>query len=146
MAHPEARDRDRENRGSTKALEQIPDKLCALEKEIMALDAVIPLHEVVVDPTKIAGCRPRASNLLPWGDMSRHILNYLRSENRPLNTLDIVMHVAKVGNVDFKACDRVRLTQLVRHRLAKRAASGILVSHHPSRTNEMGCWSLGEDC
>lgn len=40
----------------------IPDKIKTLQNELDALDAVIPLHEVPVDPTVIKGRSVRAAS------------------------------------------------------------------------------------
>jgi len=39
-------------------LDGLPEKIKAAKAELAALDAVVPLHEVQVDPQKIKGRRP----------------------------------------------------------------------------------------
>lgn len=56
----------------------IPDKVKALQKELDALDVVIPLHEVRVDPKVIAGSKPKGSALTQYGQLTRLLLRRTR--------------------------------------------------------------------
>lgn len=128
-----------------KTLLQLPVEIATLKQNLDALDAVIPLHEVVVDPLAIVGRRPRRRNVLPWGNMTRHILNYLRTEGRPLYSADIAMHVAKLENVDFTKFSKAWFSRRVGRQLKSLASKGLLERHHPSKTSAMGLWSLRAD-
>ena len=56
-----------------KQVRETPQKLKVLRVEIAALDIVIPMHEVVVDPAAIKSRRARGKATLPYGVMSRAI-------------------------------------------------------------------------
>lgn len=53
----------------------IPDKIKALQEELDALDAVIPLHKVPVDPKAIKGRKPKGPALARRGELTRFLLN-----------------------------------------------------------------------
>jgi hypothetical protein len=61
-----------------KLLDDIPRLLVELQRQLDAIDAVLPLHEVKVDPLQIVGRRPKSAPLLPFGVLSKGILKYLR--------------------------------------------------------------------
>src|SRR5574343_872315 len=48
----------------------IPDKISALQEELDAIDAVIPLHEVPVEPKVIKGRRPKRPALAKHGELT----------------------------------------------------------------------------
>lgn len=123
-------------------LEEMPIQLEQRKAELSAIDAIIPLHEVLVDPEAIAGTRPRSKNSMPMGNMKRHILNYLRSAKTPLYTDDIALHVAKLENIDLEAFPRKKFTRLISYRLKALVAQGVVQRHHPEQTSNIGRWSL----
>ncbi|MBY0411886.1 MAG: hypothetical protein K2Q97_17595 [Burkholderiaceae bacterium] len=126
-------------------LNNAPGQIARYQAELDALDAVIPLHEVLVDPKTIVGTRPRRKNSMPRGNMKRHILNYLRSADRPLYTHDIALHVAKLENIDLETFPRTRFMKLISYRLKGMTAEGSVQRHHPEQTSKMGRWSLRSD-
>lgn len=125
-----------------KVLNEAPAQLARYQNELNAIDAVIPLHEVKVDPSAIVGKRPKRKNSLPRGAMKRHILNYLRSANAPLYTDDIALHVAKLENIDLEAFPRVRFTRLISYRLKDMARQGLVTRHHLQITSKLGRWTI----
>lgn len=125
-----------------KTLAQIPEEIANLLRELAALDIVIPLHEVAVDPVAIVGRRPRKPNMLPWGNMTRHILNYLRAADGPLYTDDIALHVAKLEKLDLDNFSRRKLIRRISSRLKTLTSDGIVKRHHPEQTFKIGRWSL----
>ena len=128
-----------------KLLRQLPQQIAITKEELRAIDAVIPLHEVSVEPTAIVGKKPKRKNTLPRGTMMRHILNYLRSEKVPLYTDDIALHIAKLENIDLETFPRTKFTRLISYRMKGLASQGIVVRHHCEQTSKMGRWSLRSD-
>lgn len=126
-------------------LNNAPGQIARYQAELDALDAVILLHEVLVDPDAIVGRRPRRKNSMPRGNMMRHILNYLRSADRPLYTDDIALHVAKLENIDLETFPRTKFMKLISYRLKGLASKGSVQRHHPEQTSKMGRWSLRSD-
>jgi hypothetical protein len=126
-------------------LTDAPGQLVRYQAELDALDAVIPLHEVVVDPSVIKGKRPKNPNMLPWGNTKRHILNLTREENRPLFSDEIALHVARMEKIDFEAIPRKQFFRRIGKTLNNLFATGVLVRHHPLQTKDAGLWSLRND-
>lgn len=129
-----------------KALDQLPRTLVELNQQLAALDAVIPRHEVKVDPKRIVGTRPRGPALLPFGVMSREILRCLRqAEGTPRYTSEIAMHVARATGLDMTKVRKADLIGRVGDRLKKMRAAGLIRSQHDQATNSEGTWALVQD-
>jgi hypothetical protein len=65
----------------------LPDQIAELESALKALDAVIPLHEVKVDPQVIKGCAPKGPAIAASGELTRFLLRVLReAKGEPLYT------------------------------------------------------------
>ena len=65
-----------------KALDALPEKIAAAKADLAVLDAVIPRHEVKVEPSSIDGVREYKTRVLPYGKMTKHILECLRLFSR----------------------------------------------------------------
>lgn len=52
---------------SEKILLELPYQIQAMKAEVAALDLVIPMHEVKVDPNAIKGKRTKGKAILPYG-------------------------------------------------------------------------------
>jgi hypothetical protein len=128
-----------------KQLEDLPRKRLELAEALQALDQVIPLHEVKVEPQTIQGIRPTKARLMPHGAMTRYILECLRkAEGKPVRTIEIAYYVARAANINVEAVSRKALTTRVRHRLQGLREDGVVVSSHeltPGNIEE-GRWSL----
>ena len=123
-----------------KTLRELPDEILKLQQAISALDAVIPLHEVAVDPSAIKGKRTKKPPFLPYGVVTRGILECLRLANGvPITSMEISLHIAKANN---KSLNSSRLRTSVRKRLKAMADSGIVIRHHDLITREYGIWTL----
>lgn len=125
-----------------KVLGQAPLQIERHKEELRALDAVIPLHEVEVDAASIVGTRPKRKNALPRGTLKRHILNFLRTAQKPLYTDEIALHIARIENIDLESFPRVRFTRLISYRLKDLHSQGLLTRHHERKTSNLGRWSM----
>jgi len=63
---------------SEKLLCELLDQIEAMKAEVAALDIVIPMHEVIVDPNAIQGKRTKSKPTLPYGIVTRGIYECLR--------------------------------------------------------------------
>ena len=124
----------------------LPDQITALEKELAALDAVIPLHEVKVDPKVIKGCAPKGPNLAASGELTRFLLRVLReAEGKPLYTAEIAMRFAREHDIRFDQIPSAELMDRVGKRLRVLVQKGLVRRHHKLRTRDPGLWSLVDE-
>jgi len=129
-----------------RALDALPRELVELQQRLAALDAVIPLHEVQIDPTRIRGSAPRGPALLPPGVLTREILRFLReAQGEPRYTSEIAMYVARQAGLGMAKVRKPDLIGRVGDRLKKLRASGLLTSQHDQAGNREGMWQLVED-
>lgn len=127
-----------------KALASLPDEIEQAKVEIAALDAVIPRHRVKVDPQIIQGVRAKKPPLLPYGALTRRILEMLRLNGKPVYSTEIALFVARAEGVDLDDISKGRLVKIVCHRLRALVSAGVVVRHHElsSGARDEGLWSL----
>jgi hypothetical protein len=95
----------------------IPDKIKALQEELDAVDAVIPLHEVPVDPKVIKGRKPKGPALARHGELTRFLLNRLREAGGQwLYTSELAAEFVRLHNVDL---NKIKMPDVI-DRVAKR--------------------------
>jgi len=128
-----------------KILEQLPHEIAQLRAQLDALDSVIPLHEVKVDPQVIAGFREQGPRLTGYGEITRLILKFLQDANgAPRYTIEIVMAVCRELNIDLAQIPKCDVVERVGRRLRDLVQQGKLRRHHnptkPGKTD--GLWSL----
>ena len=121
----------------------IPDKIKALQEELDALDAVIPLHEVPVDPKVIKGRKPKGPALAQHGELTRFLLNRLREAGGQwLYTSELAAEFVRLHDVDL---DKIKMPDVM-DRVAKRLGvlerEGDVRRHHERETQNLGRWSL----
>ena len=58
----------------------LPERIKTAEAELASLDAVIPLHEVKVDPNVIKGRQPQRPKAAPHGSLTKFLLKRLHEE------------------------------------------------------------------
>ncbi len=110
-----------------KQLQQLPLERLQLSMALDALDQVIPRHEVKVDPQAIVGVRPRGPAILPYGALTKAVLQCLRkADGQPLWTKEVAYYVARVCDLDLDEVGIVRLNNLVRWRLKDLRARGLV--------------------
>lgn len=124
----------------------LPDKIKAAEAELAAIDAVIPLHEVKIDPQVIKGCQPQAPRLAAHGVMTRCILKRLRlAEGKAIYTSELALQFARDNDVDLRQFSQAELMDRVNKLLRKLTVKGVVRRHHDTATTGMGSWSLVMD-
>ena len=105
----------------------------SLVKQLAALDQTFGLHEVSMDPEIIRSVRPQTrQRLLPYGQMSRTILNELRTVRGCVSTTEMVVrilnHFPDVDSSDYRGtrhCIKRRLGTLARKGVLERYNSGV---------------------
>lgn len=127
-----------------KILLDLPLQIEAMKAEIAALDLVIPIHEVKVDPNAIKGKRTKSKPVFPYGVLSRGIYERLRLANgQPVTSLEIAIHIANAQKIPLKRAGALK--NAVGHRLRALAKANKLIRHHDINTMEYGLWSLPKD-
>ena len=122
-------------------MREAPALIQALKATVNALDIVIPMHAVVVDPSAIKGTRHKAKSVLPHGVITRGILACLKNASgAPAGTIEIALIIAKQADVVFSK--RNGLLRAVSKRLNALAEKGTVVRHHNPVTVDYGSWSL----
>lgn len=122
---------------------ELPGKIKALQEELDALDAVIPLHEVQVDPRVIKGRRPQRPAMAPHGELTRFLLNRLReADGQWLYTSELAAEFVRVQGIDLSKLRMADITDRVSKRLRMLQHAGDVRRHHDSSTQELGRWSL----
>jgi hypothetical protein len=124
----------------------LPGMAKRIKAEMAAIDAVIPLHRVKVDPKVIKGVRPHGPKIAPHGAMTKSLLTQLRVANgKPLYTAEIALQFAREIGIDPAICSHASLMDRVKKQLGSLAVQGIVKRHHAHRTRGMGSWSLVEE-
>lgn len=122
---------------------ELPDQIARAERELAAIDAVIPFHDVKIDPSAIVGRRPRKKSIAPRGQMTKQIIRCLKAANgKPVRTPEIAHFFAREAGLDLHKLKRGELILRVRTRLKALCALNMVRRHHPQDTGKMGCWSL----
>ena len=123
-----------------KTFRELPDEIQQLKQAIAALDTVIPLHEVLVDPSAIKGKRIKNPAILPHGVVTRGIFECLRLANgQPVTSVEIALHVARAQNISLNS---TQLQRSIGKRLNAMADKGTVVRHHDRVTRGFGIWTL----
>jgi len=128
-----------------KLIAELPVEICELMDRLAALDIVIPLHEVQVDPGKIEGKRPTLPRLFPKkGEFRRKVLRCLQDSKNPMYTSEIVRQVCHGAGISVGPSNKSRLGRLFRSCLLHLTKGGYVKRHHdfqPGLRDE-GLWSL----
>jgi hypothetical protein len=122
----------------------LPEKIKSVQAELAAIDAVIPLHEVKVDPKLIKGIRPQGPRTGESGQLTRSILAQLRVQaGKPLYTSEIALHFVRQHNINVEQLGgHSELMDRVGKRLGELVAKGWVRRHHAKTTTGPGSWSL----
>lgn len=131
-----------------KRLEQLPREILELQSKLDALDQVIPLHEVKVDPKVIKGTRRKRKALVPHGMVTRVIYRVLREANgQPRFTSEIALELLREAGMPITHDNKVAATDRVSHRLRALVKGGTVTRHHSTELGycEDGAWSLPKD-
>lgn len=131
-----------------KQLEELPREILELKTRLDALDLVIPLHEVKVDPQAIKGTRAKSKPMAPHGVMTRVIYRVLKeAKGEPRSSSEIALEFMREIGMPVTRANRVHATERVRRRLKSLAIAGSLERHHDLylRDNSEGSWSFPKD-
>ncbi len=126
----------------------LPEHIRIAEAELASLDAVIPLHEVKIDPNVIKGRQPQRPKAAPHGALTKFLLKRLRqAAGTPVYTTELALQFAREHEVDLGLLTQADLMDRVGKRLGALTAMGIVCRHHPTATTGLGSWSLVlDDC
>ena len=114
-----------------KQMEELPRETLELQSLLDALDRVIPLHEVKVDPKVIKGQRPRQKSLFPYGSLTRVIFRCLREAGgKPCFTSEIALDLMRESGIPVTRDKEVYVTDRVSRRLNGLAKEGRVLRHH----------------
>ena len=128
-------------------LEAIDAKLSVVQRDLAAIDLVLPQHEIQVEPTAIAPVVPHERKpLFPYGQMTKVVLKILREQNGWLTARELTARVG-VHVKDFEYIDPRLALEAVRRRLNQLAKKGIVErqSATPAQsraTGDHGRWRL----
>ncbi len=124
----------------------LPERIRTAEAELASLDAVIPLHEVKVDPSVIKGRQPQRPKAAPHGALTKFLLKRLReAAGKPIYTTEIALQFAREHQIDLGLLTQADLMDRVGKRLGALATMGIVLRHHDIATTCLGSWSLVMD-
>ena len=121
----------------------LPERIKTAEAELASLDAVIPLHEVKVDPNIIKGRQPQRPKAAPHGALTKFLLKRLRqAAGKPIYTTEIALQFAREHEVDLGLLTQADLMDRVGKRLGVLTTMGLVRRHHDIATTNLGSWSL----
>ena len=121
----------------------IEDKIAKHRQTLHALDEVLGLHEIKVEPDHIVPVRPHYNApLLRHGQLTRSVLTHLRRESpRPCSTVELANVVA--SKLPLGTADVVKVRRIVRRRLRHLFTRGIVDRHwDSSQRDSLGRSSL----
>lgn len=106
-----------------------------LQKDLNAIDTVMKLHAIKINPEIIQPIYPQNSKrVLPYGRITKCVFDCLkRAEDNPLSTLDIAMFVASRNGLEMSGEKFQKFREVVRHRLKNMCNEGKI-----ERANPMG--------
>lgn len=123
-----------------------PERIRSAEAELASLDAIIPLHEVKVDPKAIRGRRANRPAATPHGAMSKCLLKQLRlAAGKPICTSTLALQFAREHAVDFSVLTQAEMMDRVSQRLQALTDQGMVRRHHDTATTDLRLWSLALD-
>lgn len=131
-----------------KQIKDLPREIVALQSNLDALDAVIPLHEVKVDPKVIKGKREYTKALGPYGLMTKVIYRVLKeAKGQPRFSTEIALEFVREAGLPMTHDTKVLATSSVRRRLKNMANEGLVIRHHSTEVGSRneGYWSLPKD-
>ncbi len=119
----------------------LKERISVVEAQINALDVVIGLHPVKIDPRKIPPVRRKQKSILPHGQSVKLILSVLRYAREPLTTREIALSIAQAQELETTPdlINRLRISCV--KNLNYLHDRGAVERHHAKRTNGDGFWS-----
>jgi hypothetical protein len=120
----------------------LPERIQAAEAELRSLDAVIPLHEVKVEPQIIQGKRPYSPRLANNGELTRFVYKKLRLANgAPVYTAEIAFQFIREFEIDPAIFSHAEVMDRIGKRLRVLTDQGV-VQRHSSGATDPVAWSF----
>lgn len=121
----------------------LPELIQAAEAELRSLDAVIPLHEVKVEPQAIQGKRSYAPRLADNGELTRFVYRKLRqASGKPVYTAEFAFQFIREFEIDPAAFSHAQVMDRIGKRLRVLVEQGIVRRHHTAGATEPVAWSF----
>lgn len=128
-----------------KLIKTSEEELRLLQREVDALDVVIGMHKIKIDPRTLPSVTKQAPRLLPYGALKRGIMNALRSAGgKEMTTVEIALKVAEENSLDTTPERRKKLRIACVKELNYLLRRGDVVRLHAKQTNGDGFWRLAE--
>jgi hypothetical protein len=115
-----------------------------LLEQIRAVELVLDIHEIRIDPGEIpeTDYRPPGSINLPHGALTRGILEYLREHADVASTQDIALFFVLKYGFKLEEDDMVKFRRMLHYRLKNLSAAGKVIGLHNKRSPSLGQWKL----
>ena len=79
----------------------LAESIARIDRPVAAIDILICLHPIKIAPRTVPPVRSNGPRLVPYGQLSRSILNHLRTcSGTPQTTIDIALVVAAEHNLE----------------------------------------------
>lgn len=133
--------REDEARSVARAMEKSCD---ALRRDLAAIDRVLSLHEIAIDPNSIPPINSqRFGRGLPHNHLTKSIMKCLRLANGAWrSTSDVAIFVASTVDIDCGSLKFAEVRLSTRYRLKNLHAAGRVARRHEGRRNMENYWSL----
>lgn len=116
----------------------LPERIKTTEGELACLDAVIPLHEIRVDPKVIKGRQPQRPKAAPHCALTKFLLKRLRqAAGKPIYTTELALQFAREHEVDLGLLTQADLMDRVGKRLGLLTAMGIVRRHQRTSASSL---------
>ncbi|MDI1245951.1 MAG: hypothetical protein PSV24_11165 [Rhodoferax sp.] len=124
--------------------EKLPDLIASVKAELSALDAVIPLHEIKLDPTIIKGQKRYSAPIAGYGELTAFILENLRNSGaEPVCSNTLTTNFMRKHGMPLIKTEVSRVGAAMRYRLKNLAKTGVVIPHHDrTPSGGLGLWTL----
>jgi hypothetical protein len=119
-------------------------RLTELRQQIEAVERTLQLHEIQIDAGAVVPIKTHDSDrLLPLGHVTRLLLDCLKKANGGIcPTTELVLYVAVNSGRDLDEGDYQAVRIVVTKRLGFLVRAGVILRHHPVKTQFEGRWSI----
>lgn len=115
-----------------------------VQRDIAAIDRVLSLHEIRIDPVTLGQKGTQTSGrLFPWNHLTRNILACLRSaKGEWCSTTHIMAFVAARASLEVTDDVYAQLRLSIRNRMQNLYRTGRVIRRHAAQTSYEGYWAL----
>jgi len=118
-----------------------------LEDDIRAVEAVLNIHEIRIDPAIIPEIGFRSpkkliGSVIPYGAATRGIYEFMRLNPDPVTTADIALFIAYKYSLTLNADQMWQLKEIIRKRMKTLCTQKKVIRLHPQKGREQGSWVL----